>query len=207
MNSFKNRTTLGLTTLEAREVPAALASFNAVTGALSVTIDNNVATGQGVVLGEFYGKVSLNGRTDILPGGRSVASQAVRSITVTGSRFDNGIDLSGVNTRGYAGLDGRVTVDGGDGMDRIHGSAFGDVLKGGNGADRLLGLGGNDTLSGGSGNDDLQGGIDDDRLDGGAGDDNLTGGAGADIYIGGAGFDVAWGFNREDKSKTGIERG
>ena len=67
----------------------------------------------------------------------------------------------------------RVTLDGGEGDDRLEGSSFDEYLFGGPGNDVLLGGDGNDELSGGPGNDRLlgQGGLDD--LIGNGGDDLL----------------------------------
>jgi hypothetical protein len=59
---------------------------------------------------------------------------------------------------GTAELDGRFSVQGGAGADRIAGGAKGDSLIGNAGADELYGLGGNDVLLGGAGADLLRGG-------------------------------------------------
>ena len=71
------------------------------------------------------------------------------------------------------GLDGRNSIDGGDGDDIIHGGhdSSGDILIGG---------AGDDVISGGSGNDDLQGGDGADTfiISAGFGRDDIDGGAG-----------------------------
>ncbi|HEY0028861.1 MAG TPA: Calx-beta domain-containing protein [Allosphingosinicella sp.] len=59
---------------------------------------------------------------------------------------------------GTAELDGRFSVQGGAGADRIAGGAKGDSLIGNAGADELYGLNGNDVLLGGAGADLLRGG-------------------------------------------------
>lgn len=64
-----------------------------------------------------------------------------------------------------------ISVDGGNGKDRISGSAGSDMLIGGNGKDTLSGGLGRDTLLGGNGKDTLEGGAGDDFIDGGRGDD------------------------------------
>jgi hypothetical protein len=74
------------------------------------------------------------------------------------------------------GLDGRNQIDGGLGVDIIHGGhdSSGDVLIGG---------AGDDVIFGGSGNDDLQGGLGDDTflMSAGFGRDDVDGGTGTDI--------------------------
>jgi len=70
---------------------------------------------------------------------------------------------TGINIYDLAGIN---TLIGGDGNDRIIGSA--------NDANSLFGNGGNDTIEGGGGND---------TLNGGAGADRMTGKAGNDLYI------------------------
>ena len=114
---------------------------------------------------------------------------------------------------------------GGDGDDRLYGSATGDVLDGQDGDDiifgdstshsiqslfhriddghsnqdndYLFGHAGNDYLFGMNGDDLLSGGIGDDWLDGGKGDDLLEGGKGDDRLVGGLGRDT-FVFNRGD---------
>jgi len=70
---------------------------------------------------------------------------------------------TGINIYDLAGIN---TLIGGDGNDRIIGSA--------NDANSLFGNGGNDTIEGGGGND---------TFNGGAGADRMTGKAGNDLYI------------------------
>ena len=96
---------------------------------------------------------------------------------------------------------GRLSVDGGDGNDKITGGLSNDVLfggadndklLGGSGDDNLLGETGNDTLDGGAGNDVLQGGEGKDVLTGGVGNDSLVGGQGDDTITGGTGGDIIY---------------
>jgi Ca2+-binding RTX toxin-like protein len=200
------KTQLRVQSLEAREVPAAFASFNAATGALTVTIDGNVTTGQHATITENRGFVQLNGQR-ALANGRPVFSQDVRSITVNGSAFDNTISLTDVSTRGFRNLDGRITLHGGGGNDAISGSQFSDTICAGAGNDRVFGNAGNDCICGDTGNDRLDGGAGNDTLDGGAGDDVLIGGLGRDVFYGGSGFDLVSSFNgREDRIISSIER-
>jgi len=76
-----------------------------------------------------------------------------------------------------------TTLNGGNGIDPLSGTAGDDILNGGNGNDTLLGLAGDDILSGGNGIDNLQGGEGKDRLYSGRGNDLLTGGLGSDIFV------------------------
>jgi len=96
------------------------------------------------------------------------------------------------------GVANGVAQAGGNGADRLTGTAADEALAGGNGSDTLAGLAGADTLTGGNGSDDLSGGAGIDRLagdngadtlNGGAGDDELTGGLGGDRFV----FDGAFG--------------
>lgn len=189
------RTALSVTGLEARDTPAALASFSAVTGQLTVIIDNNLYghNAQNATLESRGGAVYLNGIR------QAVSSGAVRSIVVNGSNFDNGINLAGVSTQGFAGMDGKVVINGRGGNDTIYGSQFSDAIYAGAGNDRVFGGAGRDRIFGEAGNDQIWGDFssdtvgDADILDGGAGDDTLRGGGGNDLLIGGAGKDTIFG--------------
>ncbi len=198
MSKPMTRTTLCVTGLEARDTPAALASFSAVTGQLTVTIDNTVSTGQAAFISEAGGQVFLNGRR-VIANGTTVASNRVHSIVVNGSAFDNAINLAGVSTKGFSGLDGRVTINGGGGNDTIYGSQFGDAIHAGIGNDRVFGGAGRDRIWGEAGNDNIWGDFssdvvgDADMIDGGSGDDTLRGGGGNDVLIGGTGKDTIFG--------------
>src|SRR5262249_30120408 len=79
---------------------------------------------------------------------------------------------------------GPITLDGGDGNDRLlRRSAGDDHISGGNGDDNIDGQEGNDVVDGGPGND---------MVSAGAGNDTLIGGPGADSLIGGLGDDVIY---------------
>jgi len=205
-----SRPALGLTSLEARDTPAALYSFDTGSGALVVTFDSNVGTGQNAQIQD--GEVPLNGsqqRVVFLNGKRTdVPTQLVKSITVIGNDFDNGIDLTEVSTRAFVGLDEKVLLMGGGGKDVIRGSQFSDEIHGGAGDDRLIGRDGNDRMFGEAGVDRLWGQDGKDTLDGGKGDDflygdekndTLRGGGGADRFDGGpGGADIALDFHRRE---------
>ncbi len=72
--------------------------------------------------------------------------------------------------------------NGGNGKDTLNGTAGNDRLDGGNGEDTLFGGAGNDFLFGGNGDDILRGGLGNDILNGGNGSDRfvLTAGEGTD---------------------------
>jgi Ca2+-binding RTX toxin-like protein len=106
-----------------------------------------------------------------------------------------------------------ATVRGGDGDDRIVGTAEPDDLRGGPGEDTISGLDGNDTIVGGegddylsgqSGNDLIQGGDGGDTLSGAAGNDTLYGGVGSDELRGGRGGDFLFGEDGNDNLDGGI---
>ena len=91
------------------------------------------------------------------------------------------------------------TINGGDGIDILQGSAApsyvlgkagDDDLSGGAGNDTIYGSYGSDVLFGEDDNDVLYGEQDADYLEGGNGNDTLDGGLGVDTLIGGAGNDT-----------------
>ncbi|WP_052055374.1 lamin tail domain-containing protein [Myxosarcina sp. GI1] len=67
-----------------------------------------------------------------------------------------------------------IVLEGGNGKDSLTGGAGNDKLSGGNGQDTLVGLAGDDLLEGGNGKDLLNGGL---------GDDTLIGGNGKDTFV------------------------
>ncbi|MFN7224337.1 MAG: pre-peptidase C-terminal domain-containing protein [Paracoccaceae bacterium] len=99
---------------------------------------------------------------------------------------------------------------GGDGADRIYGTAGNNFITAGAGHDLVdagmgddtvdLGSGndtvysgaGNDSILGGDGNDELWGGLGDDTLSGDNGSDRIGGAAGNDLIFGGVGKDFIW---------------
>ncbi|MFC3167335.1 calcium-binding protein [Paracoccus fontiphilus] len=90
---------------------------------------------------------------------------------------------------GHDQLVGIENAAGGNGNDRLTGSALANHLAGGAGNDLLNGLAGADQLIGGAGNDSLVGADGLDTLAGGDGNDRLNGGKGLDRLFGGAGAD------------------
>jgi Ca2+-binding RTX toxin-like protein len=167
-----------LPTLETRCVPAVAASLQGT--ALTVNIDNNSASHQNVKIFSVNGTLVVrawgNGREVDVNYGRPIASSAVRSITVNGSRLKNHIDLFAVNRTNFTRLDGRVTVNAGAGNDTIFGSAFNDTLNGGGDNDFVSGFDGDDTVNGDAGDDTVSGGAGNDTVSGGAGRDQIYGG-------------------------------
>ncbi len=137
---------------------------------------------------------------------------AYRVIIRGGESYDRSFSKSRVTAgevriRGYAGddvirLDSlsslRGTVYGGDGNDRLIGTANSDSLYGGNGNDQILGGVGDDVLSGDDGDDVLDGQAGMDRIDGGVGTDQLFGGDGNDVIFGGEGNDEIYGGDGDD---------
>ena len=125
--------------------------------------------------------------------GNGVTSTA--TVTVAVGKIENG--SNGRNT--LTGTPGNDRLLGGNGRDTLTGLAGDDYLNGGNGKDVLDGSTGNDTLLGMNGNDVLRGG---------AGNDTLTGGRGADRFVlaVGAGTDTITDF-KDKEDKLGLSGG
>ncbi|WP_373504384.1 calcium-binding protein [Aestuariivirga sp.] len=124
--------------------------------------------------------------------------------------FSGDDDLNGFYYQG-TGTAAGLLLDGHDGNDIIHGSAFDDTLLGGQGNDMLIGNRGNDLVFGGAGNDELRGGAGQDQLYGDSstlvhagGRDMLFGGAGADYIDGGKGHDRLSGSKGADTLNGGV---
>ncbi|MGH6718036.1 MAG: calcium-binding protein, partial [Alphaproteobacteria bacterium] len=140
------------------------------------------------------------------------------------------VNLTERTATGAAGDDRLVSIAnviGGDGNDRITGTANANMLAGGAGGDSLAGGDGKDTLFGDQGGDVLIGGAGDDVLNGGGGSDwasyqdtaafvlvnlaagTVSGGAGVDALVGienalgGAGDDIVIGGGGNNKLAGG----
>jgi Ca2+-binding RTX toxin-like protein len=109
-----------------------------------------------------------------------------------------------------------VTMNGGAGDDRLHGSESIDVLLGGSGNDSLFGHGGGDDIFGeggrdyveaGIGDDDISGGDNDDTVVANAGEDTVTGGSGNDLLDAGGGDDLVSGNSGADALFAGTNDG
>jgi Ca2+-binding RTX toxin-like protein len=149
-------------------------------------------------------------------GGKNVAYNLTKTVTVTDGMLNVRFDASGADDRDNASVSGLVVrqtsvftpwapnpdptvptptgnppnlIRGGAGVNRLSGSAGPDVIDGLAGNDRIRGGAGDDTLLGRSGNDRLSGDAGNDRLYGGAGQDRLSGGAGNDLLSGATGHD------------------
>lgn len=135
------------------------------------------------------GALKINGSD---PSSGPIQLSALTSISIVGGPLANKITIS------KSIKDILISIDGGDGNDKIKGSNAPSTLSGGAGDDRIYGGKGNDIISGGDGNDFLLGGKGDDSLSGDAGDDSLNGQKGADILDGGEGADRFLGVNKKD---------
>jgi len=87
---------------------------------------------------------------------------------IVGSSSDDTWDFSHTEFRG------QISINAGDGNNRVLGTSGGDFIVSGRGNDVLDGGDGMDTLTGGAGND---------TMDGGGGEDTLSGGAGNDTFM------------------------
>lgn len=97
-----------------------------------------------------------------------------------------------------------VTVNAGNGNDRVEGGDGDDDLNGGIGNDNLRGRGGDDTIAGGAGNDTCNGEAGDDDIFGDSGRDTVRGGNDDDSLSGGSDRDTLFG-DRGDDSLDGDE--
>lgn len=170
-SALPTRFRLGLTSLEAREVPAVVASFSA--GTLTVfgdNLDNNIAISRNAA-----GAILVNGGAVNVTGGTPTIANVVQ-IQVFGQAGNDTITLNEAN-----GALPKANLFGGAGN---------DVLTGGNGADMLFGQAGNDTLLGKGSADFLFGGTENDTLTGGDADDQVFGEAGDDRMIWNPGDDT-----------------
>ena len=168
--------------LEAREVPAVVASFSA--GVLSVfgdNLDNTVTVSR-----DAAGKVLVNGGAVTVSGGTPTVANSTL-IQVFGQGGNDTITLNEAS-----GALPKANLFGGVGNDVLTGGSGGDMLFGQTGNDTLLGKGGVDFLFGGSENDTLTGGDADDQVFGEAGDDRMVWNPGddTDLNEGGAGTDT-----------------
>ncbi|MBI1314193.1 S8 family serine peptidase [bacterium] len=145
--------------------------------------------------------VERNGTSDAAYNG--IPAAAVRSIVVTAGAADNVLDLSGVRGTTFTFGTVAVTIDGGDGNDRILGSAFADIINCGAGNDSVFADAGDDTIHGNDGDDSLLGNSGDDLMFGDAGADMLFGGAGKDRLDGGADDDMVFGQGGAGDTVTG----
>jgi Ca2+-binding RTX toxin-like protein len=182
LSDTSTRPALGLSQLEAREVPAVIATFSG--GQLSVfgdNLDNTITVSRNAA-----GQILVNGGAVAVVGGTAtVANTAL--IQVFGQGGNDVITLSETN-----GALPRANLFGGAGNDVLTGGSGADMLFGQAGNDTLLGKGGTDFLFGGSENDALTGGTGDDQVFGEAGDDRMiwNPGEGTDLNEGGAGIDT-----------------
>lgn len=118
------------------------------------------------------GKFSL-----VIQGSASADGIVVKPILAT-STTAYSVSMTGMATRSYSGITGRVLVYGFAGNDTINASAvkIAARLDGGDGDDILLGGSAADIILGGLGNDMLIGGLGSDYLDGDVGNDILVDG-------------------------------
>lgn len=181
---------LGLTALEAREVPyatVALAYFEGyylnITGT-SARDEITVVKSAGYTDVHHKSEGDLVFRMDRFPDSLKLSDVFVRGGGGDDSiRNDTALPMSAWGDAGNDAIRvsaGRAWMDGGEGGDTLYGGPQADTLIGGGGADYLFGWGGNDTLRGGDGNDYLAGNDGNDKLYGGAGRDQLYGYAGDD---------------------------
>lgn len=170
--------------LDARLVPAIVASFSAQSGVLSVFGDNLGNTIE--ISRNAAGSILVNGgAVSILGGSATIANTAQMQIFGQG-----GNDVITLNES--TGALPAALLFGGTGNDTLTGGSGNDMLFGQTGNDVLLGKGGFDFLFGGADNDTLTGGDADDQVFGESGDDRMIWNPGddTDLNEGGAGTDT-----------------
>ncbi len=143
-------------------------------------------------------------------GGLKVTSDG-KAVTLTAEQAKNAVIRGGTGNDFIsvdASVKGSISIEGGDGDDRLVGGEGDDRLNGGVGNDVVVGGQGNDWVWGEGGDDYLEGGVGDDTVDGGDGrdvmygldgKDSLSGGAGRDYIDAGAGDDTASGGDGDDQ--------
>ena len=187
------RTTLGLHTLENREVP----SITLVNGQIQVYGSDyndsvSVSATYGPGSGEFPNQIVVR-RTETGPAanGNTFYFTETKTFDITGvsSVYVN----LGNGTNGYAGDHNLpATVIGGNGTDTFTGGGGDDTFYGLGGDDVLVGRGGNDVLVGGPGNDYALPGMGRDVVLAGSGNDFVAArDRHPDRIVGGAGTDRA----------------
>ena len=90
-------------------------------------------------------------------GDYQVATDALGSVTITGTSGDNIMTLTGDVEPGLEGLGGADTIYGGSGDDIVVGAAVVDQVFAGAGKDSIIGGSGDDVIDGGLGADSITG--------------------------------------------------
>lgn len=99
--------------------------------------------------------------------------------------------------------EGRASIFGGNGNDEITAGSGKDSVNGAAGNDAIIAGGGDDLVIGGTENDTLTGGAGKDKMYGGDGNDRLRGNGGNDVIYGDAGSDRLYGGNQNDYLDAG----
>lgn len=175
--------------LERRQMLSANAQFE--DGVLLIT-GSEKADKIIISAGTGFGSVVVRG-----VGRRAVTISGVDEIVIN-SRGGNDDIRIGSNIFDTGGALISVTVNAGNGNDRVEGGDGDDDISGGLGNDNLRGRGGNDEISGGGGNDNCSGDAGDDVVFGDGGRDVLRGGDDDDSLSGGADRDTLFGDSGDD---------
>lgn len=210
------RTRLGMTALEAREVPASLSGgvlmIDGTSGNDTVTVSNTtvpiflVGGGVNYVAGV---QVTQNGVSQSFIRGFITQDRVEFRGYGGDDYFDNNVDSMTSYADGGSGNDtlyGAAVfddLDGGTGNDTINGGQGNDRLVGGDGDDWMIGHDGDDAMLGGAGHDHLEGRAGNDHLEGESGNDTLKGGDGNDSLAGDTGNDTLMGESGNDKLAGG----
>lgn len=200
------KTTLGVQTLEAREVPAIdlIGGQLTITGGAhndAVTISTEVGPGADVVTKITAKRLETKvvaGQILFFQESKTFDIGAVTSVKADLGEGNNSYTSTAAKTAVVIGGGGKDTFTGGVGTDYLFGNGGDDVLKGGGGTDYIYGGDANDTIDGGDANDFVWAGDGNDVVTGGTGNDTLRGEGGNDILNGQAGDDTLYGGDGDD---------
>lgn len=161
-----------------------------------------------IVAGQNPGEVVVKKAAGVA---KNTVFAGVDAIVINGLAGNDKIVAKGNFTDTAAASIG-VTVNAGDGNDKIITGEGDDVINAGAGNDKIVSRGGNNTIDAGDGNDKIRTGLGSDTVDAGAGNDKVKDdggdntvmlGEGNDKYKGGSGVDDVDGEDGNDKIDGG----
>ncbi len=147
---------------------------------LEITIGS---TGENLQIPGFFDDIWGSLETIVFSDGTALSAREIQGLLTEGSAGDDVLYNIADESRREFAWTFIAGLSGGDGRDRLYGSALTDLLQGGAGDDFLLGDDGADVLYGDEGRDDLEGGDGNDFLSAGSGEGDFAhGGRGNDVF-------------------------